>query len=121
MVIAALEEEEAVTQRLEALSAASIFVSVIVLGELHFGARKSSRVDENVKRLGDFARASNVLACDGMTASIYGDTKDALRRRGRPIPENDIWIAAVAIQHDLTLVSRESHFQYVENLKVQQW
>ncbi len=54
-----------------------------------------------------------------------GDTmakfKGGLHEKGRPIPENDIWIAAIARQHDLTLVSRDVHFGEVENLKVESW
>jgi len=44
-----------------------------------------------------------------------------LRKKGRPIPENDIWIAAIAFQHDLTLVSRDEHFEEVEDLKLEKW
>jgi tRNA(fMet)-specific endonuclease VapC len=44
-----------------------------------------------------------------------------LRIKGRPIPENDIWIAATARQHDLTLVSRDRHFAEVDNLRWEQW
>ncbi|MBA3472116.1 MAG: VapC toxin family PIN domain ribonuclease, partial [Rubrobacter sp.] len=41
--------------------------------------------------------------------------------KGRPIPENDIWIAAVALQHDLVLASRDSHFEHVEGLQLDRW
>ena len=51
----------------------------------------------------------------------YGKVKNGLRKKGRPIPENDIWIAAIAFQHDLTLVSRDEHFKEVENLKLEKW
>ena len=41
--------------------------------------------------------------------------------KGRPIPENDIWIAAIALQYDLTLITRDTHFGEVDNLKVESW
>ncbi len=51
----------------------------------------------------------------------YGEIKDRLRKKGRPIPENDIWIAAIAFQHDLILISRDEHFREVEDLKLEEW
>ena len=47
--------------------------------------------------------------------------KDRLRRNGRPIPNNDIWIAAIAMQNDLILVTRDSHFDEVESLQTERW
>jgi len=58
-----------------------------------------------------------VLPCDTDTASIYGMIKKRLFEKGKPIPENDIWIAAVAYQHGLTVISRDDHSSEVENLK----
>jgi tRNA(fMet)-specific endonuclease VapC len=74
-----------------------------------------------VARTEEFATANSVLACDLETARHYGRIKDGLRRKGRPLPENDIWIAALARQHDLTLVSRDAHFADVESLPVKVW
>jgi tRNA(fMet)-specific endonuclease VapC len=62
-----------------------------------------------------------VLGCDTATARQYGRIKNALRARGRPIPDNDIWIAAIALQHDLTLLSRDRHFGAVAGLVVETW
>ena len=76
-----------------------VFVPIVVIGELLFGARKSSRVTENIARINDLAATSTILPCDLGTAAPYGEVKDQLRRKGRPIPENDVWIAAVARQH----------------------
>ncbi len=55
------------------------------------------------------------------TALNYGQIKNELRSKGKPIPENDVWIAALAIQHGLTLLSRDPHFQNVSNLVVEAW
>jgi tRNA(fMet)-specific endonuclease VapC len=120
VVIAALGQEDAVLARLEEASDL-FFVSVIVLGELRFGARKSGSVEENLQRIEDFAAESNVLPCDEETSRRYGEVKDGLHRIGRPIPENDIWIAATVLRHDLVLATRDSHFEHVEGLRVEQW
>jgi len=47
--------------------------------------------------------------------------KNGLKIKGKPIPENDIWIAAIALEHELTLVTRDSHFEEVEHLKLEVW
>ncbi len=121
VAIASFKEEAVVLEKLKDIPSEQIFVPVIVLGELHYGARKSARIEENLRRLEAFTESSNVLPCDATTAGIYGATRDALRRGGRPIPENDIWIAAIALQHDLILVSRDSHFEHVEDLRLEHW
>lgn len=102
-------------------TAAEVFVSSIVLGELFYGAHKSSRVTENLKKIAEFAAASAVLVCDGTTALRYGETKNGLRAKGRPIPENDIWIAAIAKQHNLSVMTRDAHFAEVEDLSIESW
>jgi len=121
VAIASFKEEAVVLEKLKDIPSEQIFVPVIVLGELHYGARKAARIEENLRRLEAFTESSNVLPCDATTARIYGATRDALRRGGRPIPENDIWIAAIALQHDLILVSRDSHFEHVEDLRLEHW
>ncbi|MEK7312207.1 MAG: type II toxin-antitoxin system VapC family toxin, partial [Chloroflexota bacterium] len=93
----------------------------IVLGELYYGALKSSRAKENLERIADLVASADILDCDSRTARLFGEVKDRLRQKGRPIPENDIWIAAMALQYDLTLVSRDAHFSEVEKLKLESW
>ncbi|TDA70360.1 MAG: type II toxin-antitoxin system VapC family toxin [Clostridia bacterium] len=56
-----------------------------------------------------------------MTAYYYGQVKAQLKVKGHPIPENDIWIAAAALQHGLTLVSRDTHFKPIEGLSLEAW
>ena len=64
---------------------------------------------------------TTVLACDTDTARIYGDIKNRLKEKGQPIPENDIWIAAIAQQYTLILITKDTHFDLVENLKIESW
>ncbi len=98
-----------------------IFLPTIVLGELYYGARKSTHVDANISRIDELAASSALLGCDIDTSRHYATIKNHLRAKGRPIPENDIWIAAVAQQHGLTVVSRDAHFTEVDGLSLQVW
>jgi len=100
---------------------AEVFISVIVIGELLYGAQKSSRRTENTAKIDEFIRNNVILSCDTETARTYAEIKEQLRKKGRPIPENDIWIAAIALQYDLTLVSRDTHFREVERLSPEMW
>ena len=93
VVIALFAEDRSVQGHMG--RAEEVFIPSIVLGELWFGARKSGRVKQNLERIDEFAAKDTVLACDRETARHYGMIKDALRGKGRPIPENDIWIAAI--------------------------
>ena len=82
-----------------------IFLSTTVLGELCFGAEKSSRVEDNFTKIRRLANLCPVLVCDEETARRYGLIKKLLQQKGRPIPENDIWIAALALQYDGILIT----------------
>jgi len=119
IVAALFRKDLAVAQRLE--DASNVLASSIVIGELYFGARKSARVRENLNQVDEFVAQNRVLDCDLNTAKVYGGIKNALRQKGRSLPENDIWIAAVALQHGLTLVTRDAHFNEIEGLKTEAW
>jgi tRNA(fMet)-specific endonuclease VapC len=118
VIIAFFSGEKAVSQR---FADAEVFVSSTVLGELYYGARKSAHVVANLARIEQFASSIQVLNCDAATAQLYGNIRDGLRSKGRPIPENDIWIAAVALQHGLPLATRDDHFKEVDGLRVENW
>jgi tRNA(fMet)-specific endonuclease VapC len=119
IVIALFAKEAAVEQHLA--EAEEVFIASIVLGELYYGAQKSARVETNISRVNTFAAGSAVLVCDTATAQYYGVIKNQLRAKGTPIPENDIWIAAIARQYQLILVTRDEHFRAVDGLIVEQW
>lgn len=94
---------------------------VIVIGEYRYGLLGSRRRVELEDLLGNLIRESFVLPVDETTAQAYSEVRDELRRNGRPIPENDIWIAALARQHHLPVVSRDDHFDYVAELRRVAW
>ena len=96
-------------------------VSVVTLGELYDGAYRSHRREANLKRLRWLLRNIPVLDVTPETASVYGRIRSELRAAGTPIPENDIWIAASAIKHGVTLVSRDGHFEKVGGLEFVSW
>ena len=98
-----------------------VFLPSVALGELYYGARKSTQVDANISRIDELAASSTLLGCDIDTSRHYGRIKNDLRAKGRPILENDILIAAVAQQHGLTLVSRDTHFEEVDTLSLEVW
>lgn len=117
VVIALFAGDPAIVETLKSQEA--VFLCVPVLGELRYGAQASARVESNLTRLDEFANALIVLPCDTGTAKAYAEVKFDLRKKGRPIPENDVWIASIARQYDLTLLTRDVHFQEIENLNVE--
>jgi tRNA(fMet)-specific endonuclease VapC len=119
VVIPLFRGEDPIQRRFDA--AESIFLSSIVLGELHFGAEGSSRPAEQTEQIESLASLCRPLRCDGETARYYGRIKQDLRRRGRPIPENDLWIAATALQYGLVLVTRDAHFDEIKGLTTEHW
>jgi tRNA(fMet)-specific endonuclease VapC len=119
IVIALFAQDSSVLQHVG--EADEVFVPAIVLGELYYGAQKSARIEENLGKIDEFASEAAILGCDEHTAKHYGIVKNRLRAKGRPIPENDIWIAAVALQHTLELVSRDPHFKQIESLGLAVW
>jgi tRNA(fMet)-specific endonuclease VapC len=107
-----------VVDRFEA--ADELWMSLIVLGELRGGFAFGSRRHKNEAVLETFLKRSavRVLILDEETTGHYAVIYSTLRRMGKPIPTNDIWIAAQAIQHDLVVDTRDRHFQSVPGLKL---
>jgi tRNA(fMet)-specific endonuclease VapC len=98
-----------------------IFIPSTVIGELFYGAEQSSKKESNKKRVEDFAQSSLIKDCDLGTARHYAILKSQLKSKGTPIPENDLWIASLAQQHGLTLVTRDKHFNKIESLQLENW
>ena len=119
-IIVALFKDDADVRKQLAASA-EIFVPAIAVGELYFGAQRSANVEKNLKQVRGFAAKCTVLACDMATAEHYGQIKNDLKMKGHPLPENDVWIAAIAKQHSLTVVTRDKHFKEVDGLLLEEW
>ncbi|MBI3208777.1 MAG: type II toxin-antitoxin system VapC family toxin [Candidatus Solibacter usitatus] len=93
----------------------------VVLGELHFGAQRAQRRQEQFTYIQDLLKYAVVLFADQETTEVYGVVKAELAELGKPIPDNDLWIAAMARQFDLPLATRDSHFSHVPGLKTLFW
>jgi tRNA(fMet)-specific endonuclease VapC len=91
----------------------------IVIGELYYGAFCSGKVAANLAKVEFIIQKATVLNCDHQTALLYGEIKQRLRKKGRPIPENDVWIAALAMQYETILATRDAHFNEVDGLKIE--
>jgi tRNA(fMet)-specific endonuclease VapC len=92
-----------------------------VVGELFFGAINSGLRAANYARYQDFILDAVLLPVDLETARRYADMRLTLKHTGRPIPENDIWIAATCLRYDLTLVANDDHFSACPGLVVENW
>jgi tRNA(fMet)-specific endonuclease VapC len=99
-----------------------IAISSLVWGELLYGARASTRVEQNLTNLFRFIQVVPVVNYDEACAESYSHIRVALRQMGRPTGEVDALIASVAITYDATLVTNNTrHFQHIPNLKLTDW
>jgi tRNA(fMet)-specific endonuclease VapC len=114
IVIKVLQNDTSVLKKVCTFS--EIYIPNIVVGELYFGAYKSTKVQDNIRKIEEFIIFNSVLDCNVSTSKIYGDIKNKLKLRGKPIPENDIWIASIAKQHNLKLITMDNHFTEVDSL-----
>jgi tRNA(fMet)-specific endonuclease VapC len=101
--------------------APDIAVPVIVLGEYKYGIGQSRNRARYERWLAEVVASCRVLLVDEVTAERYAEIRGELKLAGRPIPGNDLWIAALARQHQLPLLSRDSHFDFVPGLKRVGW
>jgi len=97
------------------------YLPAIALGEYRFGVVSSTRRAALEQWLAEVEAACVVLAPDAGTARHYAAIRDTLRRANTPIPYHDIWIAALAEQHGLEVVSRDAHFDRVPGIRRVGW
>ena len=119
IIIAWLQGETAIANKIE--KAEEVHIPVIVVGELYYGATFSNHLQKNIKEIKKVTSNYNVLLIDEGTAINYGNIKTELRKIGKPIPENDIRIAAIARQYELTVVTRDNHFKTIDSISLQNW
>ncbi len=114
-----LNGDTTITERVLVLP--EIILPMIVVGELLFGAENSKRPLQNLPRYLEFISVCEVVPLGRTTATIYARTRLALKRKGRPIPMNDVWIAAQCIEHGWVLVTDDTDFDYVDGLMLEHW
>ncbi len=96
-------------------------IPVIVLGEFRYGVAQSRNRRRYEAWLSEHLPQFDVLNVTDETAAVYAELRVALKRLGRPIPANDAWIAALALQHELAVLTRDEHFDSVPNLRRETW
>jgi len=116
IVIRLLKDDNAVINLLSRKSI--IYLPVPVTAELLFAAKNSGRPKENLKTYNEFIDTCRVLNITRKTADRYSTVRLQLKQKGRPIPENDLWIAAVCIENNLPIITADTHFDNVEGLEV---
>lgn len=101
-------------------NAEEVFIPVIVLGELLFGFKKGSREKSNLVILNKFLELPgvSVLNTTSETAEVFAEVITFLRNSGKPIPTNDIWIAALAVETGSVLISSDKHFLNVPQVRL---
>jgi tRNA(fMet)-specific endonuclease VapC len=114
-----LNGDAAITSRV--LAVLEIVLPIVVVGELLFGAENSTRPLQNLPRYLEFISVCVVTPLGRETATTYAQTRLALKRKGRPIPMNDVWIAAQCLEHGWVLVTGDTDFDYVDGLALERW
>jgi len=97
-----------------------IGINTVVLGELYSGFKGGAKENLNKQELEQFLDKprADVIPIDENTAEFYAQVYWNLKRNGTPIPTNDMWIAASALQHGLALFSLDGHFKEVDGLMI---
>lgn len=109
------------TEAVNALKEAEyIGVSTVILGELLAGFRCGNKERQNRVELDQFLDSPRVytIMIDDQTAEFYAQIFSELRQKGRPIPSNDLWLAASALQHGLGLATFDEHFRHISGLLI---
>lgn len=88
-----------------------------VIGELQYGALNSRRSSENLAEVERLVRRCRVLEITANTAAVYARLRLGLKSKGTPIPENDLWIAAACVEHQVPLATLDAHFDVVDGLE----
>ncbi|WP_158288502.1 type II toxin-antitoxin system VapC family toxin [Mucilaginibacter psychrotolerans] len=112
VIIHSFKNNKQVRDRLETFD--ELYVNDIAIGELYHGAYSSLDPQKHINQVQLFLSSCFVIGVDTYTATIYGRLKTDLKRRGKPIPENDIWIAASSLAYNLPLFTTDKHFELLE-------
>ena len=101
------------------VEAESVYMSIFVLGELFAGFRGGSKMQQNLNYLKRFLAKKTVKILDATmeTSEIFGDLKEKLKKNGSPIPINDVWVAAHALETSSVLITYDAHFQNITGLR----
>lgn len=98
-----------------------LFLPVVVLGELLYGAINSSKPRKNEYEINIFSANSVLVSIDEAIAICYAKVRLKLKKTGCPIPENDIWVAATRLHLEAPLLSKDCHFDNISGMNVINW
>ncbi|MCC6337972.1 MAG: PIN domain-containing protein [Myxococcales bacterium] len=118
-ISALFDGDEGLTALLESVE--RLALPSIVIGEYRVGLQRSRHHKQLEALLDALVDDADVLVVDEGTARSYAVVRERLRARGRPLPENDVWIAALCRQHGVDLVTRDGDFAHVEGLHRVTW
>ncbi|AEE51804.1 type II toxin-antitoxin system VapC family toxin [Haliscomenobacter hydrossis] len=96
----------------------SIYLPITVCGELLYGAKNSAKSKTNLEFYRNFINACAILDTNAIVADEYSDIRLELKSKGNPIPENDIWIAALCRAYGIPLYTLDRHFANISNLNI---
>jgi len=119
VVIRHFRDTQALATKLAAFE--ELYLPAPALAELYYGAFRSDRAQQHIDQIERFLSAADVLNPDQDTAKHYGVIAAKLARNGTPIPQNDIWMAALSLQCGLPLATLDQHFRQVEGLSALYW
>jgi tRNA(fMet)-specific endonuclease VapC len=119
VIVAALRRHPGIIDYLR--TADELWVPLFALGELEYGASRASHPERQREAINTFMLGAVLLLPSKDTAVEYGRLKAQLARAGTPIPENDIWIAAQAIENQLLLATLDAHFDHIPGLSRPDW
>jgi tRNA(fMet)-specific endonuclease VapC len=114
VAIAILNEARDAWERVQEFD--EIYLPVPAVGELRFGALNSGRPEKNLDKIDFFLTKCHILDVRLSTTVAYARVRLGLKKRGRPIPENDMWIAALCVEHGVPLATYDEHFDEVDGL-----
>lgn len=98
-----------------------LYLPSIALGELYDGAHRSARPAKHLAQIAEFLPAVNLLTVDEDTAASFGRISAQLAAKGQPIPHNDMWIAACAMQWKMTVATTDEHYKRIDGLDYEMW
>jgi tRNA(fMet)-specific endonuclease VapC len=110
-----------VSEHLVALEQAEVYLSAITIGEMAYGAMRSSRPAEEILRLQRLMADASVLPVDVRVSLEYGSLKSQLAASGKLLEDNYLFIASTAISHGLILVTHDKGFSRIPNLRIEDW
>lgn len=100
---------------------AEFVVPFVAVGKMHYAIRNSRDRKLNSERFDEILRGCEILQSGPRTAEVYGELRYKLKQLGTPIPQNDLWIASLAVEHSLPVVTLDAHFNNIPGLQIVRW